>query len=142
MTEEVKKRHGRTKEELAKIGAKTRFKAGKQQAEIARQGALASAAVRKERKTIREELEFLLEKKLKNNKGEDISTREAISTAMIGQAIKGNVKAFVAIRDTIGEKPIDEQKITGSLGVKKVFVTKEEQAEVEEHIADVIGDGR
>lgn len=133
---------GRSKEELAKIGANTRFKAGKKQAEIARQGAIASAAVRKERKTIREELEFLLAKQLKNNKGEDISTREAISTAMIGQAIKGNVKAFIAIRDTIGEKPTDKQEITGSLGIKKVFITKEEQAEVEEHIADVIGDGR
>ena len=108
MTEEVKKRRGRTKEELAKIGANTRFKAGKKQAEIARQGALASSAVRKERKTIREELEFLLSKQLKNNKGEDISTREAISTAMIGQAIKGNVKAFIAIRDTIGEKPTEK----------------------------------
>ena len=133
---------GRSKEELAKIGANTRFKAGKKQAEIARQGAIASAAVRKERKTIREELACLLAKQLKNNKGEDISTREAISTAMIGQAIKGNVKAFIAIRDTIGEKPTDKQEITGSLGIKKVFVTKEEQAEVEEHIADVIGDGR
>lgn len=99
---------GKTKEELAKIGAKTRFEAGKKQAEIARQGAIASAAVRKKRKTIREELEFLLAKQLKNNKGEDISTREAISTAMIGQAIKGNVKAFIAIRDTIGEKPTEK----------------------------------
>ena len=99
---------GRSKEELAKIGANTRFKAGKKQAKIARQGAIASAAVRKERKTIREELEFLLAKQLKNNKGEDISTREAISTAMIGQAIKGNVKAFIAIRDTIGEKPTEK----------------------------------
>lgn len=99
---------GKSKEELAKIGAKTRFEAGKKQAEIARQGALASAVVRKKRKTIREELEFLLAKQLKNNKGEDISTREAISTAMIGQAIKGNVKAFIAIRDTIGEKPTEK----------------------------------
>ena len=99
---------GKSKEELAKIGAKTRFEAGKKQAEIARQGALASAAVRKERKTIREELEFLLAKQLKNNKGEDISTREAISTAMIAQAIKGNVKAIIAIRDTIGENPTEK----------------------------------
>lgn len=33
---------GKSKEELAKIGAKTRFKAGKKQAEIARQGAIVS----------------------------------------------------------------------------------------------------
>lgn len=134
--------HGKTKEELAKISKATQFKTGSEQVEIARLGGFASGKAKRERKTIREELEFLLAKQLKNNKGEDISTREAISTAMIGQAIKGNVKAFIAIRDTIGENPTDKQEITGSLCVKKVFVTKEEQAEVEEHIADVIGDGR
>ena len=133
---------GRSKEELAKISEKTRFKTGSEQVEIARLGGFASGKAKRERKTIREELEFLLSKQLKNNKGEDISTREAISTAMIGQAIKGNVKAFIAIRDTIGENPTDKQEITGSLGIKKVFITKEEQSEVEEHIADVIGDGR
>ena len=132
----------KSREELAKISKATQFKTGSEQVEIARLGGFASGKAKRARKTIREELEFLLAKQLKNNKGEDISTREAISTAMIGQAIKGNVKAFIAIRDTIGEKPTDKQEITGSLGIKKVFITKEEQAEVEEHIADVIGDGR
>ena len=100
--------YGKTKEELAKISEKTRFKTGSEQVEIARLGGFASGEAKRKRKTIREELEFLLEKKLKNNKGKDISTREAISTAMIGQAIKGNVKAFIAIRDTIGEKPTEK----------------------------------
>ena len=99
---------GKTKEELAKISEKTRFKTGSEQVEIARLGGFASGEAKRKRKTIREELEFLLAKQLKNNKGEDISTREAISTAMIGQAIKGNVKAFIAIRDTIGEKPTEK----------------------------------
>ena len=99
---------GRTKEELAKISEKTRFKTGSEQVEIARLGGFASGEAKRKRKTIREELEFLLAKQLKNNKGEDISTREAISTALIGQAIKGNVKAFIAIRDTIGEKPTEK----------------------------------
>ena len=99
---------GKSKEELAKISEKTRFKTGSEQVEIARLGGFASGKAKRERKTIREELEFLLSKQLKNNKGEDISTREAISTAMIGQAIKGNVKAFIAIRDTIGEKPTEK----------------------------------
>ena len=99
---------GKSKEELAKISEKTRFKTGSEQVEIARLGGFASGEAKRKRKTIREELEFLLEKKLKNNKGEDISTREAISTALIGQAIKGNVKAFIAIRDTIGEKPTEK----------------------------------
>lgn len=100
--------YGKTKEELAKISEKTRFKTGSEQVKIARLGGIASGKAKRERKTIREELEFLLAKQLKNNKGEDISTREAISTAMIGQAIKGNVKAFIAIRDTIGEKPTEK----------------------------------
>ena len=99
---------GKTKEELAKISENTRFKTGSEQVEIARLGGFASGEAKRARKTIREELEFLLAKQLKNNKGEDISTREAISTAMIGQAIKGNVKAFIAIRDTIGEKPTEK----------------------------------
>lgn len=99
---------GKSKEELAKISKATQFKTGSEQVEIARLGGFASGEAKRKRKTIREELEFLLEKKLKNNKGKDISTREAISTAMIGQAIKGNVKAFIAIRDTIGEKPTEK----------------------------------
>ena len=99
---------GKTKEELAKISKATQFKTGSEQVKIARLGGIASGKAKRERKTIREELEFLLEKKLKNKKGEAISTREAISTAMIGQAIKGNVKAFIAIRDTIGEKPTEK----------------------------------
>ena len=100
--------HGKTKEELAKISKATQFKTGSDQVEIARLGGFASGKAKRERKTIREELEFLLAKQLKNNKGENISTREAISTAMIGQAIKGNVKAFIAIRDTIGQKPTEK----------------------------------
>ena len=99
---------GKSKEELAKISEKTRFKTGSEQVEIARLGGFASGEAKRRRKPIREELEFLLAKQLKNNKGEDISTREAISTALIGQAIKGNVKAFIAIRDTIGEKPTEK----------------------------------
>ena len=108
---------GKTKEELAKISENTRFKTGSEQVEIARLGGFASGEAKRKRKTIREELEFLLEKKLKNNKGKDISTLEAISTAMIGQAIKGNVKAFIAIRDTIGEKPTDKQEVTGAFNI-------------------------
>ena len=99
---------GKSKEELAKISKATQFKTGSEQVEIARLGGFASGEAKRARKTIREELEFLLAKQLKNKKGEDISTREAISTAMIGQAIKGNVKAFIAIRDTIGEKPTEK----------------------------------
>ena len=132
---------GKSKEELAKIGAKTRFKAGKKQAEIARQGAIASTAVRREKRTMREIAEIILSKDVTTSDGV-VTGKYAVLAKVIDKALKGDLQAATFIRDTIGEKPTDKQVITGSLGVKKVFVTKEEQAEVEEHIADVIGDGR
>ena len=132
---------GRSKEELAKIGANTRFKAGKKQAEIARQGAIASTAVRREKRTMREIAEIILSKNVTTSDGV-VTRKYAILAKAIDKALEGNLQAAEFIRDTIGEKPTDKQEITGSLGVKKVFITKEEQAEVEEHIADVIGDGR
>ena len=132
---------GRSKEELAKIGAKTRFKAGKKQAEIARQGAIASTAVRREKRTMREIAEIILSKNVTTSDGV-VTGKYAVLAKVIDKALKGDLQAAAFIRDTIGEKPTDKQEVTGSLGVKKVFVTKEEQAEVEEHIADVIGDGR
>lgn len=132
---------GRSKEELAKIGAKTRFKAGKKQAEIARQGAIASTAVRREKRTMREIAEIILSKDVTTSDGV-VTGKYAVLAKVIEKALKGDLQAATFIRDTIGEKPTDKQEITGNLGVKKVFVTKEEQAEVEEHIADVIGDDR
>lgn len=132
---------GRSKEELAKIGAKTRFKAGKKQAEIARQGAIASTAVRREKRTMREIAEIILSKDVMTSDGV-VTGKYAVLAEVIEKALKGDLQAATFIRDTIGEKPTDKQEITGNLGVKKVFVTKEEQAEVEEHIADVIGDDR
>lgn len=132
---------GRSKEELAKIGAKTRFKAGKKQAEIARQGAIASTAVRREKRTMREIAEIILSKDVMTSDGV-VTGKYAVLAKVIDKALKGDLQAATFIRDTIGEKPSDKQEITGNLGIKKVFVTKEEQAEVEEHIADVIGDDR
>lgn len=142
MTDEIKKRHGKTKEELAKIGAKTRFKAGKAQAEIARLGAEASNAVQRERKTMRQILDILLEKQIKNSKGVDITTKEGILTAQVAKALCGDLQSAQFIRDTIGEKPTDKQEVTGALGIKKIFISEEDKKAVEEHIADVVGESR
>lgn len=142
MTEIKPKRHGRTKEELAKIGAKTRFKAGKAQAKIARLGAEASNAVQREKKTMRQILDILLEKQIKNSKGVDITTKEAILTAQVAKAIHGDLQSAQFIRDTIGEKPTDKQEVTGALGIKKIFISEEDKKAVEEHIADVVGESR
>lgn len=132
---------GISKEKLAEISAKTRFKTGKQQVDIARQGGIASGIAKREKRTMREIAEIILSKDVMTSDGV-VTGKYAVLAKVIEKALKGDLQAATFIRDTIGEKPTDKQEITGNLGVKKVFVTKEEQAEVEEHIADVIGDGR
>lgn len=59
----------------------------------------ASAKKRAERKTLREELLLLL----KENK-----MQEKISLALLQKAQNGDTKAFEIIRDTIGEKPVEQ----------------------------------
>ena len=98
---------GRSKEELAKIGANTRFKAGKQQAEIARKGAIASTAVRREKRTMREIAEIILSKNVTTSDGV-VTRKYAILAKVIDKALKGNLPAAEFIRDTIGEKPTEK----------------------------------
>ena len=98
---------GRSKEELAKIGANTRFKAGKKQAEIARQGAIASTAVRREKRTMREIAEIILSKDVMTSDGV-VTGKYAILAEVIKKALKGDLQAAAFIRDTIGEKPTEK----------------------------------
>lgn len=128
-----------SREELIERGKKTQFKSGRQAAKSGKAGGVASGVAKREKRLMREILDELLSRNAGNS---EMTCKEAIMLRTVKQAIDGDAKAREFIRDTIGEKPMDEQKITGSLGLKKVFVTKEEQAEVEEHIADVIGDSR
>ena len=107
---------GRSKEELAKIGAKTRFKAGKKQAEIARQGAIASTAVRREKRTMREIAEIILSKNVTTSDG-IVTVKYAVLAKVIDKALKGNLPAAEFIRDTIGEKPTDKQEVTGAFNI-------------------------
>ena len=78
-----------------------------EQREIRSKGGKRSGEVRRAKKTMKEMLDYLLEKEITNKAGEKASTLEAISVSMIKQALNGNVKAFEVIRDTIGEKNID-----------------------------------
>ena len=107
---------GRSKEELAKIGANTRFKAGKKQAEIARQGAIASTAVRREKRTMREIAEIILSKNVTTSDG-IVTVKYAVLAKVIDKALKGNLPAAEFIRDTIGEKPTDKQEVTGAFNI-------------------------
>lgn len=94
-------------------------------------GGKKSVESRRARKTLKEELELLLSMDDSQNK---------ISLALIDKAIKGDIKAFEVIRDTIGEKPTEKQLISGDLAVQKIFITEKEHLETKKHIQDVINE--
>ena len=74
----------------------------RERSELGRKGAAKANETKRRRKTLREELTALLEIG---------DTQNKVSTALLDKAIKGDVKAFETIRDTIGEKPTDKQEI-------------------------------
>ena len=79
-------------------------------------GGKASGASRRAKKDLRRALEALLEGNVtvtdKNGATRRISGTEAITTKLFEQAMKGNVKAFRTIRETVGQDPV--QKIAVS----------------------------
>lgn len=74
-----------------------------------RNGGIKSGIAKRARKTLKEELLLLL------SSGD---TQEKISLAIIQEALNGNVKAFESIRDTIGEKPRENQEIDLNASIK------------------------
>lgn len=82
-----------------------------EQRKIRSKGGKKSGEVRRAKKTMREILDYLLEKEITNNKGEKATTKEAILVAAIKKAIAGDIKALQFIRDTIGEMPVVKQEV-------------------------------
>ena len=96
-------------------------------AEWRRRGGLKSSQVRREKKLFKEVLNELLDKGLHEGvitdlddiegisqlKDKNITVRTAISLKMIERASKGNVNAYIAIRDTVGEAPVNNVSIEG-----------------------------
>ena len=107
---------------------------------IGRKGGIASGKARREKKALKETLEELLSMplhkgvqcdldKIKNIaalKGKNITMQEAIMLAMLNKAAKGDVRAAEYVRDTIGQKPIDNMNMNVDL---PVFITGEDELE-------------
>ena len=97
---------------------------------------LKSAQKRKEntakRKSMREDLDILLKLTLKKGdmvgadeimslaeaEGKNISVQTAMDIAMVQRAMLGDVQAYLAIRDTVGEKPTDKVQMDQSLTIE------------------------
>lgn len=76
--------------------------------EEASKGGKRSAEARRAKRDLRKALEMLLEKDFTDKSGNVATGTEAIATKLFEQAMKGNVKAFQTLRDTVGQKPIDK----------------------------------
>lgn len=77
----------------------------------AREAQKKGAAAKHAKKLLRDELLEVLQTEVKVN-GKSKTVQEGITTALTKQAMKGNVRAYEMIRDTIGEKPVEKVLIS------------------------------
>ena len=76
-----------------------------------KKGGIASGEARRRKRDLRQALEMLLEKEYRDKNGNTITGTEAITAKLFEQAMKGNIKAFETLRDTIGQKPVEKVMI-------------------------------
>lgn len=87
-----------------------------EQQAICKRGGIASGKARRAKKQMRENLEVLMGMKVKSQKAKnkmvklgvkkgDQTNQMAITIALFQKALEGDVKAYLAIRDTLGENP-------------------------------------
>lgn len=116
----------------------------KEARELGKLGGIASGEARRAKKTMKAMLDYLLDKEIENSKtGEMVTCREAMLSAMVKKAIKGDVKACQFVRDTSGEAPVTKTELTGKNGtplVRTVFVTQEEDKEIENQIDELLNE--
>ena len=117
------------REENLKKGKATRFKAGEEQAKIARKGAEASAKKRKEKKLLKDCFDELLSREWENKNGQKSTGAEAITLTMFKKALAGDPKAFEIVRDTAGQKPVE-----------RVMLAEVDQKTINEVEAMVLGE--
>jgi len=76
--------------------------------EEASKGGKRSAEARRAKRDLRIALEMLLEKTYVDKNGNEITGTTAVASKLFEQAMKGNVKAFETLRDTVGQKPVEK----------------------------------
>ena len=93
--------------------------------EMTKKGGIASGEARRKKKTLRECVRLFGELPVEGKNAramaelgipvEEHNRLMQISVSLYQKAMKGDVAAFNAIRDIIGEKPTDKTEITGAL---------------------------
>lgn len=101
--------------------------------ENARENALKSVEARRRNKNFRETLEEMLRCPTDDKA---MTYQEAILSSAVKKAQSGDIKAMEFIRDTIGQKPVDNINTTATTITR--YITQEENKETNKHIDDVI----
>lgn len=109
-------------------GEATQFRAGEEQAEIARKGGIASGEARRQKATFRKTLEMLLDEKGKNGK----TYREMIMLGQIKSAIDGKAENFKTILALLGEMQ-ESSNETPSININVVDNSNLEKALYDEN---------
>lgn len=98
----------------------------KEQRKITSKGGKKSGQVRAERKKFNELFNNYLDKKITNEQikqqmlefgfeDKECTNKNAIVFAQYKEALKGSTQAFIAVRDTMGEKPQEKVNISGQV---------------------------
>lgn len=95
-----------------------------------KKGGIASGKARAEKRDLRKALEMLLEQTFTDKRGNTKTGTQAVTERLFAEVMKGNVKAFEVLRDTVGQKPVE-----------KVMVAEVEQSVIDEVEKAVLGDG-
>ena len=95
----------------------TEFRAGEQQVEIARQGGVASGIARREKKSLREAMQILMDTDLTGKDGKTMTGAEAMAAKAFQAALKGDWKAWELARDTAGQKPVDKVQMKTDVNI-------------------------
>lgn len=105
---------GKTKEELDKISAGTRFAKGDSRAvEAGKKGGAQLRANNARRRSMREELEEIQMLHLKDKQGNDtgVTRQRGMLMNISMKASNGDIRAAEFVRDMLGEKPVENVMI-------------------------------
>lgn len=98
----------RTDKQLDNLKRGKRFQSDdKATKDSGRRGGIASGESKRKQKTMKEMLDYLLEKEVVNKStGEKVTSLEAMMSAIVRKAISGHVESCKFVRSTIGQDPV------------------------------------
>lgn len=84
-------------------------------------GGKASVAARRRRKTMREAAEELLSRNYTDKSGNEVDGTTALVTKAFMKAMDGDMRSLEFLRDLVGEMPVKQVDLTGTLTTEAKF---------------------